>query len=274
MKDHDAINCNLNGRRVSIITSTDAVQPSMHQKNRMSSTYQHLTNRALQRLLAQRASATDGAFALDDDTETQINQERSGGMALDTAIQAKMGAATGHDFSGVRVHTSPQSDALNQQLGARAFTTGQDVFFRAGEYNPGSGGGQELLAHELTHVVQQGTGRVGGGSGGMTVNAPGDAYEQEADAVAKSVMSGQAISGAATGVQRAELPEEDEEVQMQATEEDELQTKLLQRAELPEEDEEVQMKALQRAEMPEEDEEVQMQALQREDVPEEDELPA
>lgn len=212
-----------------------------------------LTNSALQRLLAQRASATDGAFALDDDTETQINQERSGGMALDTAIQAKMGAATGHDFSGVRVHTSPQSDALNQQLGAKAFTTGQDVFFRAGEYNPGSGGGQELLAHELTHVVQQGTGRVGGGSGGMTVNAPGDAYEQEADSVAKSVMSGQAVSGAAADMQRAELPEEDEDMQMQAVEEDELQTKLLQRAELPEEDEEVQMQALQREDVPEED---------------------
>lgn len=199
-----------------------------------------LPNRTLQRLLAQRAANANGAFTLDDDTEGRINRARSGGMALDTAIQAKMGAATGHDFSGVRVHTSPESHALNEQLSARAFTTGQDVFFRAGEYNPGSSSGQALLAHELTHVVQQGNGRVGGGSGGMSVNAPGDVYEQEADAVAKSVMSGAAFSTAAEGVQRAELPAEDEDaLQMQATdlEEDELQTQRLQREALPEEDE-------------------------------------
>lgn len=59
------------------------------------------------------------------------------------------------DFSGVKVHTDGQSDQLNQSIQARAFTTGQDVFFGQGEYNPGSRGGQELLAHELTHVVQQ-----------------------------------------------------------------------------------------------------------------------
>ena len=61
----------------------------------------------------------------------------------------------GADFSGVRVHTDTQSDQLNRSIQAKAFTTGQDVFFRSGEYNPGSKGGQELIAHELTHVVQQ-----------------------------------------------------------------------------------------------------------------------
>jgi hypothetical protein len=62
----------------------------------------------------------------------------------------------GTDFSRVRVHTSSQSDTLNRQLQARAFTTGSDIFFRSGEYKPTSGAGQQLLAHELTHVVQQG----------------------------------------------------------------------------------------------------------------------
>jgi hypothetical protein len=66
-----------------------------------------------------------------------------------------MGQAMGADFSGVKVHTDAQSDQLNQSIQAKAFTTGQDVFFRQGEYNPGSRGGQELIAHELTHVVQQ-----------------------------------------------------------------------------------------------------------------------
>jgi hypothetical protein len=61
----------------------------------------------------------------------------------------------GVDFSQVKVHNDTQSDQLNKSIQARAFTTGTDVFFRGGEYNPGSRGGQELIAHELTHVVQQ-----------------------------------------------------------------------------------------------------------------------
>jgi hypothetical protein len=76
-------------------------------------------------------------------------------MPLAENLQRSMGKAMGADFSGVKVHTDSQSDQLNKSIQARAFTTGQDVFFRQGEYNPGSRGGQELLAHELTHVVQQ-----------------------------------------------------------------------------------------------------------------------
>ena len=56
----------------------------------------------------------------------------------------------GHDLSGVRVHTSPEADDLSHQLGAKAFTTNQDVFFREGAYEPHSSAGQELIAHELT----------------------------------------------------------------------------------------------------------------------------
>lgn len=199
---------------------------------------QQVGNRAVQRLLAQRASggaAGDGAFDLDDQTAGRINAQRGGGQALDSSIQAKMGEATGHDFGGVRVHTGPESHTLNEQLGAKAFTTGQDVFFRDGAYDPGSSGGQELLAHELTHVVQQSSGAVGGGGGGMTVNAPGDAFEQEADAVARSVMGGTnaPAAGAQAGVQRqvdeeeepVQMAAEEEEVQMQAEDEEEIRMK-------------------------------------------------
>ena len=72
----------------------------------------------------------------------------------------KMVSAMGADFSGVKVHTDAKSDKLNKSIQAKAFTTGRDVFFRQGEYNPGSQGGQELIAHELTHVVQQSGGAV------------------------------------------------------------------------------------------------------------------
>ncbi|MBD2514355.1 DUF4157 domain-containing protein [Nostoc sp. FACHB-973] len=96
-----------------------------------------------------------GGMAANPDLEASINQARGSGQPMADNIREPMEQAFGADFSGVKVHTDGQSDELNQSIQARAFTTGQDVFFRQGEYNPGSRGGQELLAHELTHVVQQ-----------------------------------------------------------------------------------------------------------------------
>ncbi|WP_258040743.1 DUF4157 domain-containing protein [Pseudanabaena sp. BC1403] len=89
------------------------------------------------------------------DLESSIQSARGSGQSLDSNLQAKMGEAMGADFSGVKVHTDSQSDQLNKSIQAKAFTTGQDVFFRQGAYEPSSKGGQELIAHELTHVVQQ-----------------------------------------------------------------------------------------------------------------------
>ncbi|AFZ22458.1 hypothetical protein Cylst_0077 [Cylindrospermum stagnale PCC 7417] len=94
------------------------------------------------------------------DFETKLNQARGGGGALDAAFRAKIEPVMGADFSGVRVHTDSGADEMSQSIQAKAFTTGQDVFFRQGAYEPGSSGGQELIAHELTHVVQQNGGAV------------------------------------------------------------------------------------------------------------------
>jgi hypothetical protein len=88
--------------------------------------------------------------------ESAIQQSRGSGQALAPDLQTKMGQAMGADFSNVRIHTDTQSDQLNRSIQAKAFTTGQDIFFRQGAYQPGNRGGQELIAHELTHVVQQG----------------------------------------------------------------------------------------------------------------------
>ncbi|MFM6122295.1 MAG: DUF4157 domain-containing protein, partial [Sphaerospermopsis kisseleviana] len=97
----------------------------------------------------------NGGMTATADLETSINQARGGGQPLGDNIRKPMEQAFGADFGGVKVHTDSHSDGLNRSVQARAFTTGQDIFFRQGEYNPGSRGGQELLAHELTHVVQQ-----------------------------------------------------------------------------------------------------------------------
>ena len=92
--------------------------------------------------------------------ESDLNRAKGSGQSLDKGLQQSMGQAMGADFSGVKVHTDAQSDQLNKSIQARAFATGQNVFFKRGEYNPRSRGGQELIAHELTHVVQQSGGAV------------------------------------------------------------------------------------------------------------------
>jgi hypothetical protein len=104
--------------------------------------------------LVQRRENLSGEEA-STDLESAIQNARGSGQSLDVGIKAKMGQAMGADFSDVKVHTDSQSDQLNRSIQAKAFTTGKDVFFRQGEYAPSSKSGQELIAHELTHVVQQ-----------------------------------------------------------------------------------------------------------------------
>ena len=96
-----------------------------------------------------------GSFDVEGELEGQIQSQKGGGQALDSGDQSFFESRFGQDFSDVKVHTGSQSDAVNRSLGARAFTNGSDVFMRDGEYNPGSSGSRELLAHELTHVIQQ-----------------------------------------------------------------------------------------------------------------------
>ncbi|MEH1771546.1 eCIS core domain-containing protein [Nostoc sp.] len=104
-------------------------------------------------LLAEHQPA-EGGMAATPKLETSIQQKRGKGQPLSDKLREPMEQAFGKDFSGVRVHADAQSDQINRSIQARAFTTGQDIFFK-GEYASGSKQGQELLAHELTHVVQQ-----------------------------------------------------------------------------------------------------------------------
>ncbi|HEY9866000.1 MAG TPA: DUF4157 domain-containing protein, partial [Candidatus Obscuribacterales bacterium] len=111
-------------------------------------------------LQAKPQNKTMGGGAVSTDIETTIQSAKSGGSSLDAGLQSKMGKAMGADFSGVKVHTDSQADKLNRSLSSRAFATGPNLFFKQGEYNPGSRSGQELIAHELTHVVQQGASKI------------------------------------------------------------------------------------------------------------------
>ncbi|MBX3001192.1 MAG: DUF4157 domain-containing protein [Caldilineaceae bacterium] len=97
-----------------------------------------------------------GGGDVEQSVERQIQTARGGGKPLDDNVRGSMEQGFGADFSAVRVHTGGRADALNRSLNAKAFTVGNDVFFGKGQYNPGSSSGKQLLAHELTHTVQQG----------------------------------------------------------------------------------------------------------------------
>ncbi|MFD1614229.1 eCIS core domain-containing protein [Gelatiniphilus marinus] len=87
---------------------------------------------------------------------TRIQQNRGRGKPLANPILSKMQQGFGADFSGVKIHTDSESVSMNRDLGSRAFTNKNNIFFNAGEFNPQSKNGQTLLAHELTHTIQQG----------------------------------------------------------------------------------------------------------------------
>ncbi len=84
-----------------------------------------------------------------------IHAMKGGGQPLPDATRAAFEPRFGYDFSHVRVHTDEQAADTAKSLKARAFTVGHDIAFGAGEYAPESAAGQKLLAHELTHVIQQ-----------------------------------------------------------------------------------------------------------------------
>ncbi|NEQ45461.1 MAG: DUF4157 domain-containing protein [Leptolyngbya sp. SIOISBB] len=97
----------------------------------------------------------EGAGAVPSGVEQTIHQTQGQGQAIAQPAKTFMDQAFGTDFSDVNIHTNSEADQLNRSLNAKAFTTGQDIYFKQGEYQPNSQTGQKLLAHELTHVVQQ-----------------------------------------------------------------------------------------------------------------------
>ena len=95
-------------------------------------------------------------LATTDDTASAIMSARSGGQALSGDVRSRFEGFFGADLGGVKVHNDGTSDNLCRSINAEAFTTGNDVFFSSRSFKPGSSSGDHLLAHELTHVVQQG----------------------------------------------------------------------------------------------------------------------
>ena len=138
-------------------------------------------NRAFGGAIAARQGAgiTEGG-QVHSSVQSKIDSTRGAGQGLDSSVSNKLSPKLG-DLSDVRVHTGDYANDLNHAVSAKAFATGTDVYFGKDQYKPGSSDGDKLIAHELAHVVQQ---RGAPTSGPLSVSNPGDAMENEADAVA------------------------------------------------------------------------------------------
>ncbi len=106
----------------------------------------------------QMKGSSSAGFA-DPETENGIVTEKGNGKPLNQETKTWMESRFGADFGDVKIHDGDNSQKLNKKLSARAFTHKNHIFFNSGEYNPTSNQGKKLLAHELTHVVQQSKGR-------------------------------------------------------------------------------------------------------------------
>ena len=148
------------------------------------------------------------------DVEASINSIRGGGQPLPESERAYFEPRFGRDFSQVRVHTDTRAADSARAVNARAFTTGQDVVFGAGQYAPGTEHGTRLLAHELTHVVQQQGSRV---QRRLPVSQPGDRHEDEADRIAnRPLMQLQRHYGNRCVQRAVALANQGEEVEIQS----------------------------------------------------------
>jgi hypothetical protein len=106
-------------------------------------------------LQTKRTSAAD-SFVMGDDFEGRVAATRGGGSPLPDNVRSFMEPRFGADFSSVRLHADSEAADLNRQVSAQAFTLGRDIYLGAGKTDVTSASGKQLLAHELTHVVQQG----------------------------------------------------------------------------------------------------------------------
>lgn len=107
------------------------------------------------KLQPKQLSSTSGS-AVPPGVEAGVSSARGGGFPIPKNTRDGMEDSFGADFSGVRLHTDSGAVKMNQQLHAQAFTQGRDIYFNSGKFNPGTRDGQHLLAHELTHTIQQG----------------------------------------------------------------------------------------------------------------------
>ena len=173
----------------------------------------------------QRAAGNAGTASLLEEERSPVHDVvGSGGAPLEPGLRADMEGRFGQDFGDVRIHNDDAAHHSAKSVNAQAYTVGSSIVFQRDNYDPNSDAGKHMLAHELTHVVQQRSGPVDGSDagGGVKVSDPSDRFEREAVANADHIMSApspvpvaapavQRVSADVAVAQREEAPEEEEQ---------------------------------------------------------------
>jgi len=136
-------------------TAEEEVQTKADAKIQRSGLLEESQSEIQQKPFIQRSSETTATVA-PASFESGLNTTKGNGSPLPAHVKSGMESGIGADFSNLKIHTGPQASALSNQIGAKAFAHGNDIYFNEGQYEPESTDGQHLLAHELTHTVQQG----------------------------------------------------------------------------------------------------------------------
>jgi len=206
-----------------------------------------LTPSAVMNLQKTAGNATVAA-ALEEQEPSPVKDVVNSGAGAPLGDETRdfMESRLGADFGDVRVHTDSKASESARSVQAHAYTVGNDVVFQSGKYEPESDSGRRMLAHELTHVVQQRSGPVAGTAapGGIKVSHPSDAFEQAAESSADRVMGGAVPMPGATTPASIQREDDDEAVQgifaqreAEDEDQDELQGFFVQREASEEEDE-------------------------------------
>lgn len=138
----------------------------------------------------------------------------SSGRPLDSSVRSQMEDPFSHDFGDVRVHTDSRAARSARAVTTRAYTLGRNVVFGAGQYRPGSGEGERILAHELAHVVQQ-QAEPGSVQQATSLAAAADPLEQEAHAAAEAVSAGGGPPALGRGASRAVVQTDTDGVELE-----------------------------------------------------------
>jgi Domain of unknown function (DUF4157) len=140
---------------IGTITPIAQRQPQEEKKEEVAQTLQRQAAEEKKEEVAQTKATGEATPAVNSNLESSIQSMQGSGQPMPDSTRTFFESRFGHDFSGVRLHTDANASEAAKQLNAEAFTMKQDVFFNSGRYEPQTIQGKELLAHELTHVVQQ-----------------------------------------------------------------------------------------------------------------------
>ncbi len=119
-----------------------------------------------------RKGSGEAKSSVSSSFQSSINASKGAGRKMDKPVQNELSSKFNSDFSDVNIHNDSRAHHLASEINAKAFTVGQDIYFKKGEYQPNSRAGKKLLAHELTHTIQQ-----KGTNGNNKVQRTVDCYE-------------------------------------------------------------------------------------------------